>query len=144
MQLYFKNSISDNEVLKMALTKNLFMVFFSLVLFFSIGNSLAQAQDPYLPFAEVMPAPVGGMEAIYKHIQYPDIAKNAGLEGKVYLLVYIDETGKVEDVKVLKGLGGGCDEAAIQGVKETKFTPGKDKGAPVKVKLSLPITFKLK
>lgn len=124
--------------------KNFFIVFFSLLLFFSLGNSLAQAQDPYLPFAEVMPAPVGGMEAIYKHIKYPEVAKNAGLEGKVYLLVYIDETGKVEDVKVLKGIGGGCDEAAIEGIKETKFSPGKDKGAPVKVKLSIPITFKLK
>ncbi len=102
-----------------------------------------QQQDPYLPYAEVMPQPVGGFDAVYKNISYPEMAKKAGVEGKVYLLVYINEKGKVDDVKVLKGIGGGCDEAAVNGIKEVRFTPGKQNGVPVKVKLSLPITFKL-
>jgi len=101
-------------------------------------------EDPYAAFAEVMPAPVGGLEAVVKKIVYPEIAKKAGLTGKLYLLIYVDEKGKVDDVKVIKGLGGGCDEAAIKAVKETKFTPGKNSDVPVKVKLSLPITFKMK
>ncbi|MEJ2616062.1 MAG: energy transducer TonB [Ignavibacteriaceae bacterium] len=67
----------------------------------------------------------------------------AGVEGKVYLLIYISENGNVDDVKVLKGLGAGCDKAAVNAVKETKFNPGKDNGKAIKVKLSLPITFKL-
>lgn len=104
---------------------------------------LYSQQDPYLAFAQVMPQPIGGLASIYKHIEYPEIAKKDGLEGKVYLLIYIDETGKVNDVKVLKGLGGGCDEAAVNGIKEVKFTPGKQNGVPVKVKLSLPVNFKL-
>lgn len=97
----------------------------------------------YLPFAEVMPEPVGGLEALYKKIKYPNIAKQSGLEGKVYLLIYVNESGGVDDVKVVKSLGGGCDEAAIDAVKQTKFNPGKNKGAAVKVKLSLSINFKL-
>ncbi len=105
-------------------------------------NTYAQ-QDPYHPFADVMPQPIGGLQAIYKNISYPDIAKKAGIEGKVYLLIYINENGGVDNVKVIKSLGAGCDEAAINGVKAVKFTPGKDKGVPVKVKLSLAITFKL-
>lgn len=107
------------------------------------GKAYAQAQDPYLPFAEVMPQPEGGLGSIYKHITYPEIAKKAGIEGKVYLLVYVNEKGGVDDVKVLKGLGAGCDEAAVDGIKQVKFSPGKNKGVPVKVKLSISVVFKL-
>ena len=107
-----------------------------------VGLSYIQ-EDPYLPFAQVMPAPVGGMEAVYKHIVYPDAAKKAGVSGKVYVLVYINESGGVDQVKVVRGIGAGCDEAAIDGVKAVKFSAGKNDGAPVKVKLSLAIIFKL-
>ena len=54
------------------------------------------------------------------------------------------ENGDVDDVKVVKGIGGGCDEATIEAVKKTKFTPGKLGGKPAKVKMSLQIQFKLK
>lgn len=101
-------------------------------------------EDPYAAFAEVMPSPIGGLEAVIKRIVYPEIAKKAGLSGKLYLLIYVDEKGQVDDVKVIKGLGGGCDEAAVKAVKESKFTPGKNSEVPLKVKLSLPITFKMK
>ncbi|MGE5499489.1 MAG: energy transducer TonB, partial [Syntrophothermus sp.] len=103
-----------------------------------------EQQDPYLAFAEVMPEPVGGLPAIYKKITYPAIAKSAGLEGKVYVLIFVNESGSVDNVKVIKGIGGGCDEAAIDAVKSIKYTPGKNQGVPVKVKLSLAINFKLK
>jgi len=97
----------------------------------------------YLPFADVMPEPVGGLPAIAKHLYYPEIARSARVEGKVYVVAYINEKGDVDDVKVIKGLPGGCDDAAIKAVKETKFTPGKQNGSPVKVQLSIPITFRL-
>lgn len=101
-------------------------------------------EDPYLAFADEMPVPVGGLEDIYKKISYPEVAKKAGLEGKVYLLVYVNENGKADDVKVIKGIGGGCEEAAAKVLKDTKYAPGKNKGVPVKVKLSLAISFKLR
>jgi TonB family C-terminal domain len=100
-------------------------------------------EDPYSAFAEVMPEPVGGMAAVVKKISYPEMARKNGIEGKVYVLVMVNEKGGVDDVKVIRGIGAGCDEAAIRAVKESKFNPGKSKGAPVKVKLSLPISFKL-
>lgn len=106
--------------------------------------NISEQGDQYLAFAEVMPEPVGGLASIYKKIVYPSIAKSAGLEGKVYVLILIDEKGDVDDVKVVKGIGGGCEEAAISAIKGVKFSPGKNGGVPVKVKLSLPITFKLK
>jgi protein TonB len=58
-------------------------------------------------------------------------------------LVYINEKGNVDDVKIVKGIGAGCDEAAINAIKGTQFSPGKDKGVPIKTKLSMPVTFKL-
>ena len=122
---------------------NLILSLSLLMILFTYARVSAQS-DGYLPFAEVMPQPVGGMESIYKHISYPEMAKNAGVEGKVYVLVFINQQGHVDDVKVLKGIGGGCDEAAVNGIKEVKFSPGKQGGQPVKVKLSLPIDFKLR
>ncbi len=99
--------------------------------------------EEYLAYAEQMPQPVGGLPAIYKKIKYPKIAKDAGLQGKVYLLAFIDSNGSVNQVKVIKGIGGGCDEAAANAIKQCKFTPGKSNGKNVKVKMSLQIQFKL-
>ncbi len=125
------------------------LVLFSFFLFLisvSSANYASGGRDGggYLAFAEQMPQPIGGLAAIYKKITYPEIAKQAGVEGKVYVVAFIDETGTVNDVKVLKGIGAGCDEAAVNAVKATKFKPAKNKGKPVKVKFSLAITFKLK
>ncbi len=114
--------------------------------FILMNNPLASSPsggDEYLAFAEVMPQPSGGLPEIYKKIKYPDIAMKAGIQGKVYVLALIDERGNVNDVKVLKGIGGGCDQAAADAIKSSKFTPGSNKGKPVKVKLSMVINFKL-
>ncbi len=108
------------------------------------GTDKLSGEDEYAPFADEMPAPVGGLESIIKSIKYPSLAQKAGVEGKVFVLAYINEKGGVDDVKVVKGIGAGCDEAAVDAVKKAKFTPGKIKGSPAKVKLSLSLTFKLK
>jgi len=126
-------------------TKILVFLFFASALFtsnftFTKGYSY---DDPYAAFAEVMPEPVGGMSAIVKKISYPETARKNGIEGKVYVLVMVNEKGGVDEVKVIRGIGAGCDEAAVKAVKDTKFTPGKNKGVSIKVKLSLPIAFKL-
>ena len=122
-------------------------IMIAIVIPFTTASSETPANsntNEYLAFAEEMPAPVGGLKALYQKIKYPTIAKKAKLEGKVFLLTYIDEKGNVTDVNVVKGIGGGCDEAATDAIKSTKFEPGKNQGKPVKVKLSLTINFKLK
>ena len=90
-----------------------------------------------------MPEPIGGITEIQKKIIYPEIAKRAGVEGKVYVLAFVDESGTVTDVKLIKGIGAGCDEAAMDAVRKTKFKPGKQRGKPVKVQVSIPVVFKL-
>lgn len=125
----------------------IFTLLFLLLIMFS-HNSFAQAEvssdDGYLAFAQVMPEPVEGLPAVIKKIQYPPIARQAGLEGKVFVMAYVDEKGNVDDVKVLKGIGGGCEEEVIKVLKTTKFKPGMNNGQPVKVKTSLSFAFKLK
>lgn len=126
--------------------KVLLTILFSIFLWSNINYAQAQvsSDDGYLAFAQVMPEPVEGLPAIIKKIQYPNIAKQAGLEGKVFVMAYVDEQGNVDDVKVLKGIGGGCEEEVIKVLKTTKFKPGMNNGQPVKVKTSLSFAFKLK
>jgi len=92
---------------------------------------------------EEMPAPIGGIAAIQKSIIYPEIAKRAGVQGRVYIKAFVDETGTVKKAEVIKGIGAGCDEAAVAAVMKTKFKPGKQRGKPVRVQVSIPILFKL-
>lgn len=89
------------------------------------------------------PEPVGGMSAIARNVVYPEVAKKAGIQGKVFLKAFIDENGNVLKADVIKGIGAGCDEAAINAVMKTKFKPGIQNGKPVKVQLAIPIVFKL-
>jgi TonB family protein len=100
-------------------------------------------QNIYFVAVEEMPGPIGGMYAIQSRIKYPENAKNQGIEGKVFIQAFIDETGNVIKANVIKGAGYGLDEAALSAVKQTKFTPGKQKGKPVKVQVTIPIVFKL-
>lgn len=92
---------------------------------------------------ERMPEPVGGLEAIYRRVKYPDIARKAGIEGRVVLQFIVDERGNVVNPTVIRGIGGGCDEAAIDAIRNVKFSPGMQRGRPVKVQFQLPIVFRL-
>ncbi|KAA0241462.1 MAG: energy transducer TonB [Ignavibacteriota bacterium] len=90
-----------------------------------------------------MPQPIGGLQGIQKLIQYPEIAKRAGIQGKVFVKAFIDENGNVISAEVVKGIGGGCDEAALDAIFKTKFTPGKQRGKPVKVQVTVSVLFQL-
>jgi periplasmic protein TonB len=92
---------------------------------------------------ERMPEPAGGMQAIYRRLRYPEIARKAGIEGRVVLQFIVDERGNVVNPTVIRGIGGGCDEAAIEAIKGVRFTPGMQRGRPVKVQFQLPIVFRL-
>ena len=103
-----------------------------------------EEEPTYFVAVEEMPGPIGGIKAIQEKIVYPEIAKRAGVEGKVYVLAFVNEQGEVTKAQIIKGIGAGCDEAALDAVLKTKFTPGKQRGKPVKVQVSIPIIFKLK
>lgn len=90
----------------------------------------------------------GGLEALrhffQKNIQYPASAKEAGAHGKVFLNFVVEKDGSLTDIKLLKGLGFGCDEEALRVMQlMPKWNPGKQSGEAVRVKYNLPIQFSL-
>ena len=105
-------------------------------------NSVKDDQGIYI-MCEKMPELIGGMDGLQKKIRYPLQAKSLGVQGVVYVQSIINEKGKIEDPKVVKKLGAGCDEEALRVLKKSKFKPGYDKGKPVKVRFTLPIFFRL-
>ena len=92
---------------------------------------------------EEMPKLIGGLGEIQKKIRYPEMARKAGVEGRVILQFIVDENGNVTEPVVIRGIGAGCDKEALRVVRQAKFKPGRQRGKAVKVKMSLPITFKL-
>ena len=103
-----------------------------------------EAEPEIFVIVEQSPELIGGLPGLQKKIKYPEIAKKAGVEGRVFLQLIVDEQGNVSDPIVTRGIGAGCDEEAVRAILEAKFKPGKQRGKAVKVKMSLPITFRLK
>lgn len=107
-----------------------------------------EAADEIFQFVEDQPSPLGGMKAFYayvgKNMKYPAQARRMGIEGKVYVTFVVGKDGALTDVKVLKGIGAGCDMEAIRVLSGApKWKPGKQRGRPVRVRMQLPIIFKL-
>ena len=100
-------------------------------------------EEIYFVAVEQMPTPIGGMYAIQEKIRYPEIAKRAGIEGRVFVKAFIDSTGTVVKTEIIRGIGAGCDEAAMTAVEKVKFKPGMQRGKPVNVQITVPILFKL-
>ena len=99
-------------------------------------------------FVEEYPEFPGGEKALYEYIKnnirYPEVARTSGITGTVYVQFVVEKDGSISDVKVLRGIGGGCDEEAVRVVKSMpKWKPGKQRGQPVRVYYTLPIDFKL-
>lgn len=97
---------------------------------------------------EEAPSYPGGDEArikfLQENIKYPQMARESGIAGTVYVTFVVERDGNVTDVKVMRGIGGGCDEEAIRVIKAMpKWNPGKQRGKPVRVQFNMPIKFTL-
>jgi TonB family protein len=100
-------------------------------------------QEDYFVVVEDMPELIGGLESIQQEIRYPEMARRAGIEGRVYVQFVINEEGEVENPRVIRGIGGGADEEALRVVSQAQFRPGYQRGRAVRVQYSLPIFFRL-
>lgn len=92
--------------------------------------------------------PIGGMAAFYKYvgekIKYPSQARRMQVEGRVFCEFVVNRDGSIQDVKVIRGIGAGCDEEAIRIIQSAPaWKPGKQRGKPVRSKFNLAIIFKL-
>jgi protein TonB len=104
--------------------------------------------DQIFDVVETQPNPPGGMSGWNKYLsdnlKYPTQARRMGVEGTVIVVFVINTDGSIQDVEVLRGIGGGCDEEAVKIVKAApKWEPGKQRGKPVRTRMRLPIRFKL-
>jgi TonB family protein len=107
-----------------------------------------QDRDSIYNIVEQMPEFPGGvaemMTYLSGNIKYPEEAKDKGISGRVFISFVVEKDGSVNQVKVMKGIGGGCDDEAVRVVKAMpKWKPGLQKGKPVRVSYMLPIAFKL-
>ena len=92
----------------------------------------------------MIPSDIEGMRTLQQCIVYPEAAKEAGVEGRVVVQFIVNKRGEVEEPVVQHGLGYGIDEGVVRCVRQIQFTPGRSEGEPVPVKMSLPMTFRLR
>ncbi|MBR1514109.1 MAG: TonB family protein [Bacteroidales bacterium] len=113
-----------------------------------VEDKMQPDKDGVFQIVEEMPQFPGGepklMEYIAKNLNYPQEARDKGIDGRVFIGMVIEKDGSVSNVKVLRGIGGGCDEEAVRVIKALpKWTPGKKDGKPARVSYQIPINFKL-
>jgi len=102
------------------------------------------SDDKFYPY-DTKPEIIGGYAALAAKLVYPEIARKAGVEGRVTVEVVLNKKGKVIKTKILKSLGNnGCDEAAINAIKSVTWKPAYQRDKPVMVKIAIPIIFRLK
>ena len=119
--------------------KLLFLLIYSSILF---GQQMDK--DGIYLNVEKMPTIKGGFSAVGKKIKYPNIAKQMGMQGVVYIGFVVSPEGKVENPKILKSVAKILDEEALRVVeKEIEFEPGYQEGKAVSVRFVLPIKFQL-
>lgn len=139
------NQESDNEIgiINMDLTDDIEM-----------GEAVAAAPEEeeeikedivYVVVEQVAEFP-GGEEALYKYLKdnivYPNIARQTGIEGKVYIRFVVEKDGSISNVKVMRDIGGGCGEEAMRVVKSMpKWKPAKQQTRTVRSEFNLPVNF---
>ena len=113
-------------------------------------DSLVSKEPPFT-FVELMPSFIGGQEAMYKfiseHIVYPHVARENNIQGVVVTQFTVDIDSLVKNIKIIRGIGGGCDQEVLrimQLMNQPKhWIPGMHTGRHVPVTFTLPVTFKL-
>lgn len=107
----------------------------------SKDNTIYEQVDQMPEYAEGM---TGFYTYIQKNLKYPEQAKRLGIEGKVFIEFVVSKKGTIVSAKVLRGIGSGCDEAALDVIENSpNWQPGSKNGEAVNVKMILPVTFKL-
>lgn len=97
---------------------------------------------------EVAPEFPGGQKAFGKflgtNIHYPQAARENNIEGKVYIGFVVEKSGELSDLKIIKGIGSGCDEEALRVLKGSPiWKPGMKEGKPVRTSYTFPVTFQI-
>ncbi len=108
-----------------------------------IAEAEEDDEPEFFVSVEQMPYIIGGMDALYRALQYPELARRAGVEGRVVVQFVIDEYGNVHNPQVVRGVGAGLDEAAVNAIMQISFEPGRQRGRAVPVQYTIPVSFRL-
>jgi len=97
---------------------------------------------------EQMPSFPGGdaelMKYLNEHMKYPVVAEENGIQGRVICTFVVERDGSITDVKVVKSVDPSLDKEAVRVLKSMpKWIPGRQNGSPVRVKYTVPVTFRL-
>lgn len=103
------------------------------------------SSEPGFEAYDSPPSPIGGMEAIQDNVIYPDLARQAGIGGTTIVQVTVNTSGEAVNPEVLRSSGNvSLDAAAMNAATVTSWTPAMKEGSPVRVKIALPVVFRLK
>jgi periplasmic protein TonB len=102
-----------------------------------------EEEEQFFLAVEDMPEIIGGIESIQRRVKYPELAKRAGVEGTVYVFAFVDAQGNVVRTEVVNDPGAGLGDEAAAAVAAAKFKPGRQRGQPVPVRISIPVHFRL-
>ena len=113
-----------------------------------VDSKTETKKEQVYSIVETMPSFPGGQTALVAYLQenlkYPQSARDNGIQGRVYINFVVEKDGSISNVKVNRGIGGGCDEEAVRVVKAMpKWIPGVQKDQTVRVSYMMPIVFKL-
>lgn len=128
--------------------KLLYTVMLLLGMSTAVSGFAQNNEEETFVMVEEMPEYPGGinklMEYLSKNIEYPKAARESGIQGRVFVSFIVEKDGSISNVKVIRSIGGGCDEEAVRVVKAMpKWKPGKQRGKAVRVSYMLPVVFKL-
>lgn len=93
---------------------------------------------------EEMPEIIGGVASLNALLEYPPLARQAGLEGLVVVKVVVEPDGSVSSPEVMRSAGDLLDMAAVKAVSQLRFKPGKQRGKAVRVSYAVPVRFRLR
>lgn len=106
-------------------------------------SATASSSGQIYIIVDQMPAPVGGMQAVYERMSYPDSARQAGIQGRVVVEFIVNTHGEVVNPVILHGQGGGLNEIVLERIKGVLFEPGVHDGEVVSVRMQFPVLFRL-
>lgn len=108
-----------------------------------------EPEDKIFEIVEEQPVPPGGsvqelLKWVSKNLQYPEIAADNGVQGKLTVQFVVERDGSVSDIKVVRGVDPSLDKEAVRVLsKMGKWKPGRQRGKAVRSRYTLPVTFKL-
>jgi protein TonB len=106
-------------------------------------TSPVNPEDEIFVVVEQQPELIGGMAALRRAVNYPTFAQKTGLQGRVFVEFVVDETGAVQSPRIVRGVHKLLDTEALRVVQKMRFRPGRQRDVPVKVRMTLPVYFRL-